>query len=254
MLGETCLHGCPVAQSVSFAFVGCSVFELLHDLAEVSPKCTEDRCYIQYGIANVQFLSIGDDMNWDDRWWHVHTQSMLGETCLHGCPVAQSVSFAFVGCSVFELLHDLAEVSPKCTEDWCYIQYGIANVQFLSIGDDMNLDDRWWHVHTQSMLGETCLHGCPVAQSVSFAFVGCSVFELLHDLAEVSPKCTEDWCYIQYGIANVQFLSIGDDMNLDDRWWHVHTQSMLGETCLHGCPVAQSVSFAFVGCSVFELL
>ena len=72
------------------AFVGCSVFELLHDLAEVSPKCTEDRCYIQYGIANVQFLSIGDDsyMNWDDRWWHVHTQTMLGETCLHGCPVS----------------------------------------------------------------------------------------------------------------------------------------------------------------------
>ena len=62
-----------------------------------------------------------------------------------------------------------------------------------------------------------------VAQSCYFAFVGCSVFELLHDLAEVSPKCTEDWCYIQYGIANVQFLSIGDDMNLDDRWWHVHT-------------------------------
>ena len=59
-----------------------------HDLAEASPKCTEDRCYIQYGIANVQFLSIGDDMNWDDRWWHVHTQSMLGETCLHGCPVS----------------------------------------------------------------------------------------------------------------------------------------------------------------------
>ena len=77
-----------VAQSVSFAFVGCSVFELLHDLAEVSPKCTEDRCYIQYGIANVQFLSIGDDMNLDGRWWHVHTQSKLGETCLHGCPVS----------------------------------------------------------------------------------------------------------------------------------------------------------------------
>ena len=64
-----------VAQSVSFAFVGCSVFELLHDLAEVYPKCTEDRCYIHYGIANVQFLSIGDDMNWDDRWWHVYTQA-----------------------------------------------------------------------------------------------------------------------------------------------------------------------------------
>ena len=68
--------------------VWCSVFKLLHDLAEVSPKCTEDRCYVQYGIANVQFLSIGDDMNWDDRWWHVHTQSMLGESCLHGCPVS----------------------------------------------------------------------------------------------------------------------------------------------------------------------
>ena len=101
-------------------------------------------------------------MNWDDRWWHVHTQSMLGETCLHGCPVMLRY-LAFVGCSVFELLHDLAEVSPKCTEDWCYIQYGIANVQFLSIGDDMNLDDRWWHVHTQTTLGETCLHGCPVS-------------------------------------------------------------------------------------------
>ena len=130
-----------------------------HDLAEASPKCTEDRCYIQYGIANVQFLSIGDDMNWDDRWWHVHTQSMLGETCLHGCPVS---FFCFCWVLSSSFCHDLVEASPKCTEDRCYIQYGMANVQFLSIGDDMNWDDRWWHVHTQSMLVETCLHGCPV--------------------------------------------------------------------------------------------
>ena len=83
-----------------------------HDLAEASPKCTEDRCYIQYGIANVQFLSIGDDMNWDDRWWHVHTQSMLGETCLHGCPV----SFFFLlllGAPSSSFCHDLAEASPN---------------------------------------------------------------------------------------------------------------------------------------------
>ena len=157
----------------------------------------------------------------------------------HAYTVAQSCYgiLLLLGAPSSCFCHDLAEVLPKCTEDWCYIQYGIANVRFLSIGDDMNLDDRWWNVHTQTMLGETCLHGCPVMLRY-LAFVGCSVFELLHDLAEVSPKCTEDRCYIQYGIANVQFLSIGDDMNWDDRWWHVHTQSMLGETCLHGCPVS----------------
>ena len=43
--------------------LGAPSSSLCHDLAEASPKCTEDRCYIQYGIANVQFLSIGDDMN-----------------------------------------------------------------------------------------------------------------------------------------------------------------------------------------------
>ena len=160
-------------------------------LAKVSPKCTEESLFIQYGIACACYCSIW----WNElRWQECIASPNLMFLAIGWNQVLRLRAFAII------LLKSLQN-APKRVSSSSMASHVLVFAAFVMKWTEMT------GMYSFTKFDVSCHRVKEGAPSSSFC----------NYLAKVSPKCTEESLFIQYGVACPRFRSICDEMKWDDR-------------------------------------